>query len=145
MLLVVGAFCAFMLLLGISEPIFYVRYFLVVLPVLFVELGIATAAAFPLTRTWLVILPLAFFSRAAVTQFRAVDAIQRQNRGVRVRAGRHVVHPEVDEFPRVLGADTTARSIRRSGDGIIDWGSRGMSGAWRPRLLAKPAAADVRS
>ena len=100
MLLVVGAFCAFMLLLGISEPIFYVRYFLVVLPVLFVGLGIVTAAAFPLTRTWLVILPLAFFSWAAVTQFRAVDAIQRQNRGVRVRAGRHVVHPEVDEFPR---------------------------------------------
>src|SRR6476660_5802617 len=54
--------------------------------------------------------------------------------------------PKSTSSHAVLGAETTARSLSRSADGIIDCGSCGMSaGARRPRLFAKPAAADARS
>src|SRR5215831_17611187 len=54
--------------------------------------------------------------------------------------------PKSTSSQAVLGAETIARSINRSGAGIIDCGSCGISaGALRPRLFANPAAADGRS
>ena len=41
----------------------------------------------------------------------------------------------------VLGADTTVKSISRSGDGIIEAGSCGISGAVSPRCRTNPEAA----
>lgn len=76
--LVVTAFTGFMLALGLAQPIFFVRYFLVVMPALFLGLGIATAAAFPIARGRLAILPLVFFVYAAVVQFRSIDALERE-------------------------------------------------------------------
>jgi mannosyltransferase len=76
--LIVVAFAGFMLALGMAEPIFFVRYFLVILPALFLGLGILAAAAFPIEKGWLAILPLAFFFSAAVVQFRSIDGMQRQ-------------------------------------------------------------------
>lgn len=61
-----------------SEPIFFVRYFLVILPALFLGLGILAAAVFPIETGWLAILPLAFFFNAAVVQFRSIEGLQRQ-------------------------------------------------------------------
>ena len=75
---VAAAFIGFMLALGMSKHIFFVRYFLVVLPAVFLGLGILTAAVFPIERGWLAILPLAFFLHAAVVQFRSVEGLQRQ-------------------------------------------------------------------
>ena len=76
--LIVMVCTGFMLALGLSKPIFFVRYFLVILPALFLGLGILTAAAFPIGTGWLAILPLAFFFQAAVIQFRSIDGLQRQ-------------------------------------------------------------------
>src|ERR671913_947958 len=55
--------------------------------------------------------------------------------------------PKSTSSHAVLGALTTPlRSISRSGDGVIDGGSCGTSfGTARPRLRAKPTAADGRS
>ena len=76
--LIVVAFAGFMLAIGMAEPIFFVRYFLVILPALFLGLGILAAAAFPIEKGWLAILPLVFFFSAAVVQFRSIDGMQRQ-------------------------------------------------------------------
>ena len=73
-----GAFVAFMLALGVSKPIFYVRYFVAAMPAFFLALGIAMAAAFPIERGWLAVLPLAFFAHGAVVQFHSVDTLQRE-------------------------------------------------------------------
>src|SRR5581483_7406221 len=75
---IVVAFGTFMLVLGAVRPIFYVRYFLAMMPAVLLGLAVATAAAFPLDRRWAAIALLAFFSRAAVTQFRTIDALQRE-------------------------------------------------------------------
>ena len=77
-LLVVIAFGSFMAVLGMSKPIEYVRYFLVICPTLLLGLGILTAAAFPIGRGWLAIVPLVFFAHGAAIQFHSVDALQRQ-------------------------------------------------------------------
>ena len=78
LLLVAATFVAFMVALGTSKPIFFVRYFLVIVPVVFLGLGIVIAAAFPIDRGWPAILPLAFFAHAGVVQYHAVDAMQRE-------------------------------------------------------------------
>jgi mannosyltransferase len=68
----------FMLMLGLSKPIFFPRYFLVAFPVFFIGVGILTAAMFPIRTGWLAIVPLVFFVKAGATQFRAIDTMQRQ-------------------------------------------------------------------
>ena len=67
-----------MVLLGLSEPIFYPRYFLVVFPAFFIEAGILTAAMFPLRTGWFAVLPLVFFVKAAGVQYHEIDTLQRQ-------------------------------------------------------------------
>ena len=67
-----------MLLLGLSMPIFYPRYFLVVFPAFLIGAGILTAAMFPIRTGWFAVLPLVFFVKAAGVQYSAVDTLQRQ-------------------------------------------------------------------
>jgi len=76
--IIVAAFGGFMLALGLFKPIFYVRYFLAMLPAVLLGLGILTAAAFPLDRGWPAVVLLLFFLHAAVTQFQSIDALQRE-------------------------------------------------------------------
>ena len=72
------AFAAFMLALGLSKPVFYVRYFIVLWPAMLTGLGIAAAAVFPLDAGWPAILPLAFFLRAAAVDYQTVAGLQRE-------------------------------------------------------------------
>ena len=74
----VVAFAAFMLALGISKPIFYIRYFIVLWPAALMGLGIVTAAVFPIDAGWPAALPLAFFLRAAAIDFQSVEWLQRE-------------------------------------------------------------------
>lgn len=78
LLLILMAFSGFMLVLGISKPIFFVRFFLVAFPALFMALGILTAAAFPIDKGWLAVLPLLFLLKASTVQFETYDTMQRQ-------------------------------------------------------------------
>ena len=114
--LIVIAFTSFMLVLGMSKPIFFVRYFLVIVPALFLGLGILTAGLFPIERGWLAILPLAFFFNASVVQFRSIDAMQRQqwDKSVDFVLGSKTA----DEPIYVLGAkmDKTQFDYLREGD-----------------------------
>jgi hypothetical protein len=75
---IIATFSSFMVVLGLVEPIFFVRFFLVGFPVLFVGLGILTAAACSISSDWVAVVPLAFFLRAAVVQFQAIDGMERQ-------------------------------------------------------------------
>jgi hypothetical protein len=77
LLAIVIAFGAFMLALGLSKPIFFARYFLVMAPAAFLGLAVLSAAVFPL-RSWTAILPLIFFVHAAAVQFRSVSGLQRE-------------------------------------------------------------------
>jgi hypothetical protein len=67
-----------MLALGAFKPIFYVRYFLTIAPAALLALSIATAAAFPIERGWLAVLPLVFFAHGAAVQYRSIDGLQRE-------------------------------------------------------------------
>lgn len=71
-------FAGLLLLLGLTQPIFTVRYVLILFPVALLGLAILTAAAFPISRGWFAVLPLIFFARAAIVDFRAIDRMQRQ-------------------------------------------------------------------
>ena len=75
---VIAVFGGFMLALGMFRPIFYVRYFLSMVPAVLLGLGILTAAAFPIDRGWPAVILLAFFVHAASTQFRSIDTLQRE-------------------------------------------------------------------
>jgi mannosyltransferase len=78
-LLVIGlSMTGVMVLLGLSMPIFYPRYFLVVFPAFFLGAGILTASMFPIRTGWFAALPLVFFAKAAGVQFHEVDTLQRQ-------------------------------------------------------------------
>src|SRR5581483_4788470 len=77
LLLIVLALGGFMIALGLSKPIFFARYFLVMAPAGFLGLAVLSAAAFPL-RSWMAILPLIFFVHAAVVQFQSVSGLQRE-------------------------------------------------------------------
>ena len=114
--LIVLTFAGFMLALGMSKPIFFVRYFLVIFPAVFLGLGILAAAAFPIGTGWLAVLPLAFFLQAAVIQFRSIDAMQRQQWD---RSVDFVLASKKPEEPiYVLGAkmDETEFDYLRKGD-----------------------------
>ncbi len=115
-LLIVMTFVGFMLALGMSKPVFFVRYFLVILPALLLGLGIVTAAAFPIGRGWLAVLPLVFFVHAAVIQFHSIDALQRQQWDKSVDFVLEWKKP--DEPIYVLGAtvDKTEFDYLREGD-----------------------------
>jgi hypothetical protein len=78
LLMIVTAFGGFMLALGAFKPIFYVRYFLAMAPAVGLALTILTAAAFPIERGWLAVLPLVFFAHGAIVQFRSIDGLQRE-------------------------------------------------------------------
>lgn len=114
--LILGAFTSFLLALSFVAPIFIIRYFLLLFPALFIGLAILTAAAFPISRGWLALLPLVFFARAAVVDFRAVDGMQRQewDRSVDLVLG--WTHP--GDAIYVLGAspDRTMVDYLRAGD-----------------------------
>ena len=75
---IAAAFASFMLALGLFKPIFYVRYFLAMVPAVLLGLGILTAAAFPIDRGWAAVALLLFFGRAAVIQFHTIDTLQRE-------------------------------------------------------------------
>src|SRR5581483_187972 len=113
---IVVAFGTFMLVLGAVRPIFYVRYFLAMMPAVLLGLAVATAAAFPLDRRWAAIALLAFCSRAAVTQFRTIDALQREqwDKSVDLVLASHAPADAI----YVLGAsmDKTEFDYLRSGD-----------------------------
>jgi uncharacterized membrane protein len=76
-LLIVVALAGFMVALGLSKPIFFARYFLIMAPAIFLGLGIQIAALFPL-RSWTAILPLIFFAHGAAVQFHSVQGLQRE-------------------------------------------------------------------
>jgi hypothetical protein len=77
-LTVLSTFAACLLVLSLALPLLVVRYFIVLFPVTLIGVAILAAAAFPLARGWRAALPLVFFARAAVVDFRAVDGMQRQ-------------------------------------------------------------------
>ena len=69
----------FLLLAGVFKPVYFIRYFLIVFPALLLSIGVLVAAAFPLERGWLALVPLVFLSRAAVAEFRHADTLDRQH------------------------------------------------------------------
>jgi 4-amino-4-deoxy-L-arabinose transferase-like glycosyltransferase len=75
---VLAGVLGFLLLAGVFKPVFFIRYFLVVFPALLLAVGVLAAAAFPLQRWWLTLVPLVFLARAAVAEFRHADALARQ-------------------------------------------------------------------
>jgi hypothetical protein len=77
-LLILGTFAVLLLALGLVAPIFVLRYFIVLFPVALIGLAILAGAAFPISKSWLAVLPMVFFTRAAVVDFRFVDGMQRQ-------------------------------------------------------------------
>ncbi len=116
--IVIAAFTAFMLILGIFKPIFYVRYFLAVVPAALLGLGVLTAAALPIERTWGALALLVFFVHAADTQFRSVDALQREQWDksvdlvLRSRRATDLVY--------VLGANANKTEFEYLRDGDVD-------------------------
>jgi hypothetical protein len=77
-LLILSTFTTLLLALSTVQPTLVVRYFIVLFPVTLVAAAILIAAAFPIRSGWLAALPLLFFARAAVVDFRAIDGMQRQ-------------------------------------------------------------------
>jgi mannosyltransferase len=76
--ILIAAFSGFMIALGVFKPIFYIRYFLSLVPAVMLALGILTAAALPLDRGWAATVLLVFFVHAATVQFRTIDGLQRE-------------------------------------------------------------------
>ena len=109
-------FACILLAVGLAQPIFTIRYFLVLFPVVLIGLAILTAAAFPISRGWLAVLPLIFFARAAVVDFRAVDGMRRQEWDKSVDLVLASAQP--DDAVYVLGADPgrTMLDFLRAGD-----------------------------
>jgi hypothetical protein len=77
-LVILSTFTTLLLVLSVVQPTLVIRYFMVLFPVTLVAVAILVAAAFPIASGWLAALPLLFFARAAVIDFRAVDGMQRQ-------------------------------------------------------------------
>jgi mannosyltransferase len=113
---IVVAFASCMLALGISKPIFYVRYFIVLWPAVLMGLGIVTAAVFHIDAGWPAILPLAFFLRAAAIDFQSVEGLQREEWDKSVDLVLASKQPQDGIY--VLGAPTnkTAFDYLRAGD-----------------------------
>ena len=116
--IVVAAFGGFMLLLGVFKPIFYVRYFLSMIPAVMLGLGILTAAAFPIDSAWAAIVLLLFFGHAAATQFRTIDTLQREqwDKSVDFVLGSR---PSADAI-YVLGADMSKTEFDYLREGDVD-------------------------
>lgn len=68
------------IILGVSlwQPVMFPRYFLIMFPACLILLGALVAAAFPIRVWWLAVVPLAFFARGAVVQYRMADDRQTQ-------------------------------------------------------------------
>lgn len=80
----VATFALLLAALSVAEPTLVVRYFIVLFPSALLAVAILAAAAFPLSRGWWAALPLLFFARAAVVDFRMIDGMQRQEWDVSV-------------------------------------------------------------
>lgn len=70
---------AFLLLLGQFKPVFFIRYFLVVFPGLFIAMGIILAAAWRANPAPISLVLIAFSARATLIDFRMVDTLDRQH------------------------------------------------------------------
>lgn len=81
LLVVLGSTLGFLLLAGVFKPVYFIRYFLIAFPAFLLATGVLAAAAFPLNgrATLLAVLPLAFFTRAALADFRQTDGLVRQH------------------------------------------------------------------
>lgn len=101
---------------GVWQPIFFPRYFLVTFPAWFLVIGIAAASAFPIRSGWRAVLPLVFFAKAAVVQTYSVEAVQRQDWGKSVDFVLERLTPA--DTVLVLGAapDETSFDYLRAGD-----------------------------
>jgi hypothetical protein len=84
----------------------------------FIELGIVTAAVFPITSGWLSILPLLFFYNAAVVQLHSFNGMQRQqwDKSVDLVLARR----QPDEPVYVLGAKTDKTEFDYLREGDVD-------------------------
>lgn len=79
LLLVAGLGLALFLSLGLFKPTFFIRYFLIVFPVTLLGFGVVVAAAFPLRSVAFALVPLVFFSEAALVEYREFDGFMRQH------------------------------------------------------------------
>jgi hypothetical protein len=117
-LLVLGTFGSLLLTLALVEPIFVLRYFIVLFPVTLLCVAILTAAAFPIGGGWLAVVPLVFFARAATVDFRAVDAMQRQE--WRASVDLVLASAAREDAIYVLGADPNRPMLDYLAAGDID-------------------------
>ena len=117
-LLIIGTFAAVLLALSLVAPIFTIRYFIVLFPASLLGLAILTAAAFPISIGWWAILPLAFFARGAVVDFRAVDSMQRQEWDTSVDLVLAASQPGDPVY--VLGANTDRTMLDYLVEGDVD-------------------------
>ena len=111
-----AGFAALLLAVAVVQPILVVRYFIVLFPVTLLGVAIITAAAFPLSRGWLAVLPLLFFTRAAVVDARAVDGLERQAWDESVDLVLASAHPEDDVYVLGSSPDKTPLEYLRGGD-----------------------------
>ncbi|MEQ1855279.1 MAG: glycosyltransferase family 39 protein [Longimicrobiales bacterium] len=118
---VFASFAALLLAVGLLEPILVVRYFIVLFPVALLGLAILTAAVVPLGRGWMALLPILFFTRAAVVDVRAVDRMQRQAWDESVDLVLAAVQPGDDVYALGAGPDQTMLAHLRAGnvDGAV--------------------------
>jgi len=98
-----------LLLLSLKQPILVIRYFIVLFPVASIAVAVLTAAAFPISAGWRAVVPLLFFTRAAVVDFRAVDGMQRQEWDTSVDLVLASAQP--DDVVYVLGADPARSTL----------------------------------
>ncbi|MBM4183837.1 MAG: glycosyltransferase family 39 protein [Gemmatimonadetes bacterium] len=103
LLLVFAAFASGLLALALVQPIFTIRYFILLFPVSLLAVAVLMAQAFPVSRSWLAYIPLIFFARAAVVDFRAIDGMQRQEWAKSVDEVLGWMEPEDAVY--VLGSD----------------------------------------
>jgi len=78
LLAILASFTGLLLAVSLTQPIFLIRYFVLLFPAALLGMAILTARAFPISSGWLAVLPLIFFARAAVVDFRGIDGMQRQ-------------------------------------------------------------------
>ncbi len=104
--------------LGVWQPVFFPRYFLVTFPAFFLLLGITVAAVFPIRHGWPAVVPLVFFIQAAVVQVHAVGAIRHQEWDKSVSLVLERMDPGDRVF--VLGADDDRTSFDYLKEGDVD-------------------------
>lgn len=116
LLLVACGALGFLLLAGVFKPVYFIRYFIITFPALLLGVGVVVAAAFPLRKWWLALVPLLFFSRAAVVEFRQAAGLMRQQWDKSVDLVLSAAKP--DDIVLVLGAsqDKTMFEYLQAGD-----------------------------